>query len=74
MSRDAETAERLGARIEQFLCVALGEALRRPLALHGMPHVREMRRSLRLREHLPEREGVSVVVGSVIRNDDLRGH
>ena len=74
MRRDVRPAERLGAGVEQFLCVSLGEPLCRPLALHRMPHIREGDARTGCREHLPEREGVAVVVGSVVRNDDLRGH
>ncbi len=65
--------EQLAAAREQRLGLVLGEHLAVGLGLVGVAHVRERDLGAGLREEAAEGDGVVLVVGAVVGNDDLGG-
>jgi hypothetical protein len=74
MTRNVRLLEHGGAGREQRVGFVLGEPLGAALSLLGVANVGKRKRCARPGEQSTERKRVQVVFGSVIGDDDLRGH
>ena len=74
MARDLGATEDGGAALEQFVRLALHERLAVAVGLVRVTHVGKCHLGARALEHATERDGVVLIGGAVVGNDDLGGH
>ena len=74
VARDLGAAEDGGAALEQLVGLALHERLAVAVGLVRVTDVGKRHLGACAREHATERDGVVLVCGAVVRNDDLGGH